>query len=151
MFVLNIARTHEELVNHVEILNFEEIAKILQSYPHPHFYHLVRLLIALASNRPLTPALNYEENMNARLRPMPDKRLMLNRREIVSVTQSPSSDDSHSIRRPNTVSIKSLPRGTTRWSFARCWLDARAFLNHLCQFPWRRYYDPIGSRSVHDT
>ena len=66
MFVLNIARTHEELVNHVEILNFEEIAKILQSYPHPHFYHLVRLLIALASNRPLTPALNYEENMNAR-------------------------------------------------------------------------------------
>lgn len=40
---------HEEVVDHVEILNLAgEVAKILQSYPHPHFYRLIRLLIALA-------------------------------------------------------------------------------------------------------
>lgn len=48
---------HEQLVDRAEILSIaEEIAQILQSYPHPHFYRLIRLLITLTTNRPPSSA-----------------------------------------------------------------------------------------------
>lgn len=66
VFVLNVARMHEQLVDRAEILDLaEEIAQILQSYPSPHFYRLIRLLISLMTNRPSSPAREDGERLAA--------------------------------------------------------------------------------------
>lgn len=52
VFVLSISRTHESLIDKEETLRLaEEIGRILQPYPHPHFHRLIRLLINLTANR----------------------------------------------------------------------------------------------------
>lgn len=55
VFVLNAARMHEQFFDRAELLSIAEIAQVLQSYPHPHFYRLICLLITLATNESHPP------------------------------------------------------------------------------------------------